>query len=150
MFSLLKDAKIMRVANDAVAGTADVTSSVVDLGSGEFDSICWVAALGEVTSGSVLTLTAKENTANSTSSPTPTSVSGGATTAFTAGASDADNNLVVVDVQRPAQRYQYCVLSRTTQNAVVDGIFAILYNSHSQPVTADASVIASALSTPEV
>jgi len=146
MNSLLKDTKIVRVANAAAAAQTDVTTSVVDMAG--YDSVMFVAALGDVTATSVLTLTVKENTANSTSSPTPASVTGGSCT-YTAAASDADNKLMAVDVVRPAYRYVFAVLSRGTANAVVDGVFAILYRSRSVPVTADSTVLASALSTPE-
>jgi len=141
--NLLKDYKITRVANSAVAATTDVTSSVLDMTG--YDSVMFVAALGDVTVNSVLTLTVKENTANSTSSPTPTAITGAATAAYTATATDADNKLLVVDVLRPAQRYVFCILSRTAANAVVDGIIAIQYNAKALPVTQSSDVLASAL-----
>lgn len=139
--NFIKDFKISRVANDAVAGTSDVTSSVLDMTG--YDSVVFIALLGDVTSGSVITLTAKENTANSTSSPTPTAITGGATGAITAGAADTDNKLLVSDIMRPDMRYVFCVLSRTTQNAVVDGILAVQYNSKAVPVTQPSDIAAS-------
>jgi hypothetical protein len=92
-------------------GTTDVTSSVLDMNG--FDGVMYIALLGDVTSNSVLTLTAKENTANSTSSPTPT-ITGAATAAYTATATDADNKALMVDVCRPLKQYQFLVLSRAT------------------------------------
>lgn len=144
--SLLKDCKITRVANAAAAGTSEVLTSVLDMTG--YDGVLFVAALGDVTATSVVTLTAKGNTASSTSSPTPTDVTDGVTAAFTAGASDADNKLLVVDVVRPSQRYVFASLTRTTANAVVDGIIAIQYRGRSLPVTQGSTVLASALSTP--
>lgn len=82
-------------------------------------------------------------TASSTSSPTP--VTQVATAAFTAGASDADNKVLVVDVFDPALRYVFASLTRTTANAVVDGIIAIQYTAGLRPTTQDASVLASAI-----
>ncbi len=147
MENMLKDCVVTRVSNDAVAATTTVTSSVLDMAG--FDGVMFIALVGDVTSTSVITLTAKENTANSTSSPTPTSVSGGATGAFTADATSADNGVFIVDVIRPSKRYVYCTLARGTANAVVDGILAIQYRAKNKPVTQPASVLASALSTPE-
>jgi hypothetical protein len=118
--------------------------------NGGYDGVVFVALLGDVTATSVLTLTAKENTASSTSSPTPTAVTDGATAAFTAGASDADNKLLVVDVIRCNKRYIFASLTRTVANAVVDGIVAIQYRARNAPITLDSSVLAAALSTPEV
>lgn len=138
--NFLKDAKIIRVENSAVAGTSELVTDVVDTQG--FDSAAIVAVLGDVTSGSVLTLTGKTNTANSVSSPTPVALTDTAT--FTAGASDADNKMIVLDIQKPRARYLFGSLTRTTQNAVVDGIFIILYNAQEKPVTADATVLVSA------
>lgn len=144
--SMLKRAKITRISNAVAAGTTEVLSSVLDMQG--YDSVMFIVTLGDVTATSVLTLTAKSNTANSTSSPTPSSITDGSCT-FTAGASDADNKLMIVDVLRPSKRYVFASLTRTTANAVVDSITAIQYCSRSVDVTQGSTVLASALSTPE-
>lgn len=139
--NFLKNMKVVRVANSATAGTSDVTTSVIDRTG--FESVCFIALLGDVTSGSVLTLTANTNSASSTSSPTPATLTTTAT--YTAAsASDADNKLLVLDLNKPRDKYIFAVLSRATQNAVVDGVIAILYNGRLNPVSVGASVIASA------
>jgi hypothetical protein len=140
--NLSKNIKISRVANSSAAATTDVTGSVSDMNG--FDGIMYIALLGDVTVNSVLTLTAKENTANSTSSPTPTAITGAATAAYTATATDSDNKALVVDVCRPLKQFQFPVLSRATANAVVDGIIAIQYRAHLKPTVQDATVLASA------
>ena len=134
MYTMLKDCKITRVSNAAVAGTTDIESSRVDMTG--FDSVMFVALLGDVTSGSVLTLTAKSNAADSTTSST----SEKAGTVITAGASDYDNKLLIVDLHKPTLRYAYCTLLIDTQNAVVDGIIAIQYNAKNHPVTQGSTV----------
>lgn len=139
--NLLNEVKITRVANAAAAAQTEVLSSVLDMQG--YDGVMFVAILGDITATSVLTLTAKGNTASSTSSPTP--VTQVATAAFTAGASDADNKVLVVDVFDPALRYVFASLTRTTANAVVDGIIAIQYTAALRPTTQDASVLASAI-----
>jgi hypothetical protein len=141
--NLLNDAKIIRVENAAVAATSELVTDVVDTIG--FDSIAFLAVLGDVTSGSVLTLTGKTNSASSVSSPSPVTLTETAT--FTAGASDADNKIMLLDIHQPRQRYVFASLTRTTQNAVVDGIFAILYNAHERPITEDASILVSTLTT---
>lgn len=138
--NLSKDCKITVVEAAAAAAQTDLTTDVLDMTG--FEGVMFIALLGDVTSGSVLTLTAKGNSANSVSSPTP--VTQKATDAFTAGASDADSKVIMVDVYKPTLRYQFAVLSRTTQNAVVGGIIAIQYGAHNRPTSHDASVIASA------
>jgi len=137
--NFLKDCKITRISNDAVAATSDVTSGVIDMQG--FDSVIFLLLLGDVTSGSVLTMTAKTNTANSTSSPTPVAVTGGVVGPITAGASDNDNGVYAVEVMRPQARYVFVVVNRTTQNAVIDGIIAVQFNAKSLPVTQDATTV---------
>lgn len=140
IMNMLSDCKIMRVANSAVAAQTEVVTSVLDtLG---YDSVAFVAFLGDVTATSVLGLTVKTNSASNTSSPTPVTTE--ASVAFTAGAADADNKMMVVDIHKPRQRYVFASLTRTTANAVVDGVFAMLYNGQEKPLAAqDATVLAS-------
>lgn len=138
--NLSKETKITVVAAAATAATTAVTSDVLDMSG--YDGVMFIALLGDVTSGSKLTLTAKANSANSTSSPTP--ITQKATTEFTAGASDADSKAIVVDLYRPTLRYVFAELARTTQNAVVGGIIAIQYCAKTKPTSHDATVIASA------
>ena len=134
------DMKVMRVENSAAAGTTELVTDVVDMQG--YDSIAFIALLGDVTDTSVLTLTGKTNTADSVSDPVPVVLSD--TVTFTAGASDADNKMMILDLHRPRARYVFASLTRTTANAVVDGILAVLYNAQERPVMADASVLASA------
>ena len=67
--NLSKAIKITRVANSAAAATTEVLSSVLDMQG--YDGVMFIALLGDITATSVLTLTAKGNSANSTSSPSP-------------------------------------------------------------------------------
>lgn len=138
--NLSKNVKVTRVAAGAVAAQTEVLSSVLDMQG--YDGVMFIALLGDVTTACVLTLTAKGNTASSTSSPTP--VTQVATAAFTADGTSADNKVLQVDVVDPALRYIFASLTRTAANAVVDGIIAIQYMAESRPTTHDASVIASA------
>lgn len=138
--NLSKGIKVSVVEAAAAAAQTDLTTDVLDMQG--FEGVMYLALLGDVTSGSVLTLTAKGNSADSVSSPTP--VTQKATDAFTAGASDADSKILMVDVYKPTLRYQFAILSRTTQNAVVGGIIAIQYGAGLKPTAQHASVIASA------
>lgn len=139
--NLSKSIKVTVVEAAASAGTSDLTTDVLDMSG--FEGVLFIALLGDVTAASVLTLTAKGNTADSVSSPTP--VTQKATAPFTAGASDADSKAIILDLYKPTLRYQFAVLSRADQNAVVGGIIAIQYGAHNKPTAHHASVIASAL-----
>lgn len=147
MLEISNECVITCVANAQTAATTLVTSSVLNMQG--FSAVAFFASLGTVTSGSVLQLTAYENTANSTSSPTPVAVTGGATPSYTAGSSSS-NTLLLLDVIRPTSPYVFVELSRTTDNAVVNGIYAIQYRTTSAPVTQPAATVAQQLSTPEV
>jgi hypothetical protein len=138
--NLLKDVKITVVEAAAAAGTSTLTTDVLDMSG--YEGVMFIAMLGDVTDTSVLTLTVKGNSANSTSSPTP--VTQKASDAFTASATSADSKVIVVDVFKPTLRYQFAELSRATANAVVGGIIAIQYCARVKPTSQDASVIASA------
>jgi len=138
--NFLKDMKFICVENAAAAAQTTLTTDVVDTQG--FDSIAFIVKLGDVDNTSVLLLTAKTNTADSTSSPTPTTLA--TTVGYTADATDADNKLLILDLHKVRDRYVFATLARGTADAVVDGIFALLYNSHEMPLTVDATVIASA------
>lgn len=140
--NLSKSIKVSVVEAAASAGTSALTSDVLDMSG--FEGVLWICLTGDVTDTSVLTLTAKGNSANSTSSPTP--VTQKASDAFTANATTADSKVIMVDVYKPTLRYQFCELTRATANAVVGGIIAIQYGPTYKPTTQDATVIASAFS----
>jgi hypothetical protein len=138
---LTNDVKITVVSPAAAAAQTAINSSVLDMSG--YEGVMFIALTGDVTSGSVITLTAKGNTANSVSSPTP--VTQKATASITAGATDSDSKALVVDVYKPAMQYMFANLTRTTQDAIIGGIIAIQYKANNKPTTNDASVIASAL-----
>lgn len=138
--NLSKGIKITVVEAAAAAAQTALTTDVLDMSG--YEGVLFIALTGDVTSGSKLTLTAKGNSANSTSSPTP--VTQTATTEVTAGATDSDSKALMVDVYKPPLRYVFAVLARTTQDAIVGGIIAIQYGAHNKPTSQDASVIASA------
>lgn len=137
MNNLLNIVEFVSVENAAVAGTTSLTTDVIDMAG--WTGVVFVAKLGDVTSGSVLGLAAYDSDANGSGSDDLENP-----LAFTAGASDADNKLMILDIVRPTRRYVHAVLSRGTQNAVVDGIWAVKYGPKDTPVTQGATVLASA------
>ncbi|MCF1502188.1 hypothetical protein L0F51_00215 [Afifella sp. H1R] len=136
--NLLHDAKIVPVAIAAAAGQTLLTTDVVDTQG--FESVAFVVHLGDVTDTAELTLTGFTNETEDTVEPTELADN----VTFTAGATDADNKLLVLDLHKPRERYAYATLARGTANAAVNGIIAVLYNAHQKPVAQAAEVIASA------
>lgn len=137
--NMLKDAVIDPVEGAAAAGQTTLTTDVLDMAG--FDSVCFIAFLGDVTDTAVLTLTGYTNDTQDT--VTPTELASPVT--YTAGASDADSKLLVLDLHKPREQYVYATLERDTANAVLNGIIAIRYNAGERPVTQSDDVIASAL-----
>lgn len=137
--NLSKDIKITVVSPAATAATSAIDSDILDMSG--YEGVMFIAMLGDITSGCVLGLAAKGNTANHLTVPTPITQ---ATAAYTdSSGTTADSKCLMVDVARPPLRYIFANLTRTTQNAVIGGIIAIQYGAHNKPTTQAASVLAS-------
>jgi hypothetical protein len=137
--NLLTDTKVVKVSNGAGAGTTAVTGSHVDMTG--YDGVLFLADLGTVTDNCVLSLKAQDGALANDSDQAD--ISGATTGNLTA--SGNSNSLVLLDLVLPQKRYVRPVLGRTTQNAVVNTILAILYRAAGKPTVADASVILSAI-----
>lgn len=137
----LTDAVKTIYAKAAVAaGTTDQDTVVIDMQG--YDAVRFIWLLGDVTATSALEVQAFKNSASSTSSPTPVEMTDD-DVQFTAGATDADDKSMIVDIIRPGNRYVFSRLKRDTANAVINGCVAVLYRARELPQTQDASVIAS-------
>ena len=135
--NFLANSKLTRVEPGAVAGTTTLTSDVIDMKG--FDAVTFIALLGDVTDTSVLTLQAQQGDQSDGSDAANLA---GVLATFTAGPTDADDNMLAVEVARPTKRYVRVTLARATANAVVDGIVAVQSNPAEAPITQDASVLA--------
>lgn len=137
--TMLQNVAIDRVLIDTAAGQAATAGSILDMAG--YEGVLFIAKLGDVTDTSVVTLQAQHNDANSTSGMA--TLAGSAT--FTAGATSADDNLLVLEVYRPTKRYIRPLLTSATANAVKNGIIAVRYGPRCKPVTQGATVLASAI-----
>jgi hypothetical protein len=138
MKNLLDDIKIVNVMAAATAATTTLNGSIVIDRQG-FEGCLTIVSLGDVTDTSVLGLQMQENDSNSTTGMTDIT---GAAAAFTAGASNADEKILAVDVHKPRKRYLRPVVTRGTANAVIKGAIAILYNGRFPPKNLVGDVIA--------
>lgn len=140
--SIVKNCLITRPSLPAVAGTSAITGGdIIDLASaseGCFDSVCFVALLGTVTNGSVVTLKAnygdESDLSDGAYKTTTATVTGTGTSAF------ADNNLLILDVVKPGKRYVRADLTRATANCVLDSIVAVRYNARNVPTGTVATI----------
>lgn len=155
--SMLTDICSLSLVKGAVAdGTAETTTSVLDMAG--YDGVCFVVCYGDVDAAAVLTHTVKENTASSTSSPTPTAVSlatgvddvatvdptltSGAVV-VTESSGNLDNKTVVIDVQGSHFTKRYCFLSITVadESYEIVSILAIRYKAREGEVSHGSDVV---------
>lgn len=139
MNGYLKDLlRIERVMNAVAAGTSDQTSSAVDMGVAEkFDELTFLAAFGTLTAGQVTSIKATQSDDDG-SSDAYSDIEGSASAAL----ADADSNKMIALTVRPTKRYVKLVIDRGTQNAVIDGVFALLGRPHKVPVTQPSTIVA--------
>ena len=132
MLNISKEVKVTRVMNGVAAGTSAQNSSVIDMQN--FDGVVFIAAFGAITSGAVTSAKAQQGAASNLSDAAD--LKG---TKITIADTD-DDKVAVLDIYRPQKRYLRLVVSRATQNAVIDGVVALQYKGKKAPVTQDASV----------
>lgn len=116
------------------AGTTDLTSEAIDTAG--YQGARLIFGFGAITTNAV---TSVKVTQCDTSGGTYADLEGSAVTV----ADDDDNQIVVIDIFKPRERYLKTVIDRGTQNAVVDFLIVELYNPHVIPAaTSDATVVA--------
>lgn len=152
MTALFTEKHQIQLGSDLVADTTSETLSTVEDMAG-YDEITFLVKLGDVDAAAVLTFAVKENSASSTSSPTPTAV---AQTAVSAGAltsgnlvvtessGNLDDKIIAVNIKRNAMTKQYVFLSitATTESYEVDSIITVKSDTRGVPVTQPSDVYA--------
>lgn len=127
--------KTVRVSNAVAAGATDVTCTAVDMTG--YDAVRFIALFGTLTATQVTSIRA-QCSSDDGSSDAYTDIEGSASDAL---GDDDDNDMLVLDIVRPPERYVKCIIDRATANAVVDGVIAELYCARDEVVTQDATVI---------
>lgn len=132
MFELAKDCKVVRLMNAVAAGTSDQTSSYVDTNG--YENVAFLTAFGTIDGGAVTSVKLQDC---ATSGGSYNDIASSKQTV----ADSNDNKVTVHEIVRPKLRYVQVYIDRGTANAVIDGVWAFLYNGHKTPITADSSVI---------
>lgn len=137
-FNALDTTKIVHVAPDGTsattyalsAGTTDVNSSAVDaLG---YENISFVCVFGDNVDTGTFT-GGIEGSADGSNNWTDIT---GATSSFTAGATDTDNEMLGIGCQvDPAYRYYRFTSDRGTANTVIAALICLLTSPDRAPVT---------------
>ncbi len=112
-----------------IASNASTDSNTAILDMSGFDGVIFITPVTTATTGSVVTLTVEENTANSDSGMT--AIAGAAATKT----SPADGTLLVVDVYRPLERYVQAAITSATQVATFGASIAIQYSGSKMPIS---------------
>ena len=134
--NFISNVKISRIEDGAVAGVTTLTSDVVDMSG--FDGLVFLAALGDVLDTGVNVLQAQQSDVGDGSGMVNIAAS---VVSFTAGASDADNKLMLLEIARPTKRFLRVTLARSVANTVLDGIFSFQSSPAEAPVTQHSSVL---------
>lgn len=124
----------IRVSSAVAAGTTDVTSSAIDMQG--YEGALIIFAFGTITSGAVTSCLVHQSSDDGGADAYTALLGSGVTVA-----DDDDNQIVIIDVYKPRERYLKGVIDRATQNAVVDGIFVLRYGASKQPATNDSATV---------
>lgn len=141
MLSLLKNGEFVRVMNAVAAGTTSQNSTGVNCEGA--DAVTFIAAFGTITSGAVTSIKAQQSSDDG-SADDYSDIAGSSCTV----ADDQDNKIAVLEIVRPLKKYVRLVVVRGTQNAVIDGVFAVATHARKVPVSQGSTVITTSKTLP--
>lgn len=133
--NLLNNTLITRVLVATADGTGTQSSDILDMQG--YEGVLFIWKLDDVDDTAVLTLQAQQDELNAAGGMA--TLTGTAT--FTAGATDADDDCLVLDVYRPTKRYVRAQGVIATANATTAAIIAIQYGARKSPVTQSSTVV---------
>jgi hypothetical protein len=110
----------------ATAAGTSVVSGTTGVDMLGFEGCLIIAAMNTLTAGQVTTLQALDSATNGSFVAI--------TNAITPAMADADSGkLMVIDVYRPVKRWLSAQVNRATQNAVIDRVIMVQYNTKKAP-----------------
>lgn len=138
--NIIKNAVISHGLASVAAGQTQQTTEIVDTSG--FDSVLFALLLGDVSDGCSLELRLQQGDESDMSDAEDTDLC----CSFDAGAADADDKIMIIEVNQPVKRYVRGKISRADANGEIDGVLTIKFGSSEAPVTEDSGVISSTLS----
>lgn len=129
--NLSNSIKTTRVANASAAGTTAVNSSSVNMTN--FDGVRFTIGFGAIVSTAVTSV----NAAQSSDDSSFADLEGSSISV----ADDDDNQVVVLDIWRPVDKFVRVEVAKDTANSTVDFIIAEQYGPRVLPTTDDASTV---------
>jgi len=140
--NLSKNVEIREVgAPVALADDTDDNSDRIDMSG--YEGVVFVAPITDSVDTGVATLTVEQNTLDSDSGMA--ALSGAQATKTSVENDDLNDQLLVVDVYRPQERYVQAVRTSKTANIAFGTLIAILYGRRKYPPTDHSTVLDSAL-----
>lgn len=133
--TLLHNVKVTRVLAAQADGTGTQSGDILDMSG--WEGVLFIAKFDDVDNTAVLTLQAQQNTVNSGTGMA--TLSGNST--YTAAAADADDDVLVLDVYRPRERYVRPQVVIGTANATTACILAIQYGPRVLPTSQGSTVL---------
>lgn len=132
--TLLQCVEVRRVMNATAAGTTSVNGTGVDVQG--YDGVAFVAAFGTLTATQTTSLKLQQSSDDG-STDTYDDILGSST----GNMADGDSNKVLMsEIYKPLKRYVRPVVVRGTANAVIDGVFAMLYRAEKSPTPQHSTV----------
>lgn len=139
--ALLKDVSIREVGAPVSAGSSiDNNSDRIDMQG--YEGVIFVCPITDSVATGVATLTVEQNTADSDTGMA--ALSGATATATCSTNDDLNDQLLIVEVHRPRERYVQLVRTSATANIAYGNVTAILYGSRDKPVSDHSTVLDSA------
>jgi hypothetical protein len=132
--SLLKESKVLLVENNVAAGQATTVGEIIDTAG--YGGAYFLYKLGTVVDGAAITLTIYQGSDATVSDVAALS---GATATIATTASDGEQ-VLIVDIVKPQERYLRPTIVTATQDVEIDSAICILYNPEVMPTTQTAFV----------
>jgi hypothetical protein len=132
--NLENSVSFIRSSAAVAAGTTLVTGDAVDMAG--YEGCFFMIPIGAIVSGAVTSAKLQQSSDNA-SADAYADIAGSAVTI----ADDDDGGMAIIHIYRPRERYLKALVSRATQNAVVDGIIALRYGARKLPATDDATTV---------
>lgn len=140
MKQILDNLEVREVGAPVAAGSSiDNNSDRIDMQG--FESVVFIVPITDSVDTGVAALTIEGNSADSDSGMA--AISGAVATDTSAADDDLNDQLLMVEVRKPAYRYLQAVRTSTTANIAFGNVIAIL-KPYEGPVTQGSTVLASA------
>lgn len=131
--NLLTSTKLTRVIDAAAAAQTDIESTIIDMQG--WKSVTFIVGFGAITGGAATSV--KIQTGSNAALSDAADLEGSKITI----ADDDDTSICAIEIVEPVERYVRCVVSRATQDSVVDFGLAIQTGPSAMPTVHDTATV---------